>query len=169
MITKDTVYQLLKDKISSPISFMELATQLRLDSPGKRATKKILRALVSEGQIVRTRRGLYGLAEEMSLITGYFEAHRDGYGFVILDKPESGMSSFPPGRLLGQWIMTAWSPEWRTAAKGRADHQDTRKGMRESCRNIREGKGCLFRQAEKQGGSLRSLHFPRRHRTGRGR
>ena len=87
MITKDTVYQLLKDKISSPISFMELATQLRLDSPGKRATKKILRALVSEGQIVRTRRGLYGLAEEMSLITGYFEAHRDGYGFVILDKP----------------------------------------------------------------------------------
>ena len=87
MITKETVYQFLKDKISSLVSFMELAIRLDLDSPGKRATKKILRALVSEGQIVRTRKGLYGLAEEMSLITGYFEAHRDGYGFVILDKP----------------------------------------------------------------------------------
>ena len=87
MITKDTVYHFLNEKISSPISFMELATRLCLDSPGKRAAKKILRALVSEGQIVRTRKGLYGLAEEMSLVTGYFEAHSDGYGFVILDKP----------------------------------------------------------------------------------
>src|SRR5208283_3760030 len=87
MVTKDIIYVLLKEKVSSPISFKELADRLQLDSPGKRAAKKILRALVSEGQIVRTRNGLYGLSEEMSLVTGYFEAHREGYGFVILDKP----------------------------------------------------------------------------------
>jgi len=41
----------------------------------------------SEGDIVKTRRGLYGPAEKMNLVTGYFEAHRDGYGFVVLEKP----------------------------------------------------------------------------------
>ncbi len=87
MISKESIYSFFKDKVSSPIGFREIGTWLHLDSPGKRAAKKILRELVSEGQIVRTRKGLYGLAEEMSLVNGYFEAHRDGYGFVILDKP----------------------------------------------------------------------------------
>jgi len=87
MISKEKILLFLRDNISNPISFRELVARLNLDSPGKRAAKKILRELVSEGQIVRTRKGLYGLAEEMSLVTGYFEAHRDGYGFIILDKP----------------------------------------------------------------------------------
>ncbi|HTZ17264.1 MAG TPA: RNB domain-containing ribonuclease, partial [Dissulfurispiraceae bacterium] len=87
MITNDYIYKFLRDKISRPVSFRDLVSHLRLDAPGKRATKKILRSLVGEGRIVRTRKGLYGLSEEMSLVTGYFEAHKDGYGFVITDKP----------------------------------------------------------------------------------
>lgn len=34
-----------------------------------------------------TRNGMYGPAEEMSLVPGRFEAHRDGFGFVILEQP----------------------------------------------------------------------------------
>ncbi len=73
--------------MSGPVSFKDIASGLGLDNAGKRGIKKILRQLVNEGHIIRTRNALYGLSEEMSLISGYFEAHRDGYGFVILDKP----------------------------------------------------------------------------------
>lgn len=38
-----------------------------------------MRELIREGSVVRTRKGLYGPADEMNLIKGYFEAYRDGY------------------------------------------------------------------------------------------
>ncbi|MFA5353722.1 MAG: RNB domain-containing ribonuclease, partial [Thermodesulfovibrionales bacterium] len=84
---KDSIAHFLKEKAKAPLSFRELTDSLRLTPPERRAVKKILRELVAEGAIVRTRKGLYGPAEEMSLISGYFEAHRDGYGFVILETP----------------------------------------------------------------------------------
>jgi ribonuclease R len=87
VITKDNLFSFLRDKISGPLSFNEIVSRLGLDNAGKRETKTVLRQLVSEGHIIRTRKALYGLSEEMSLVTGYFEAHRDGYGFVILDTP----------------------------------------------------------------------------------
>ena len=48
-----------------------------------------------------TRKGLYGPAEEMNLITGYFEAHRDGYGFVISEKPGERDLFIPPRGTFG--------------------------------------------------------------------
>jgi ribonuclease R len=57
--------------------------------------------MVNDGDIVRTRKGLYGPAEEMNLITGYFEAHRDGYGFVILEKPGERDVFIPARATLG--------------------------------------------------------------------
>ncbi|HMK56150.1 MAG TPA: ribonuclease R [Dissulfurispiraceae bacterium] len=87
LINNETVLRFLKDKASSPMSFQELAFKLGLDPQGKRAFKKILRSLAGDGKIIRTRRGLYGISEEMSLVTGYFESHREGYGFVIPDRP----------------------------------------------------------------------------------
>ncbi len=53
----------------------------------RKPVKKLLRDLVNSGEIIKNRKGLYGLPGEMSLVTGYFEAHRDGYGFVISEKP----------------------------------------------------------------------------------
>ncbi|NTU41715.1 MAG: ribonuclease R [Nitrospirales bacterium] len=87
MLNKDSIAHFLKEKSKGPLSFREITDRLKLTPPERRAVKKILRELVADGAIVRTRKGLYGPAEEMSLITGYFEAHRDGYGFVILETP----------------------------------------------------------------------------------
>ncbi len=84
---KETILAFLTGKASSPLSFKDITSQLRLTPPERRQVKRILRELVADGVIVRTRRGLYGPADEMSLVTGYFEAHKDGYGFLILDKP----------------------------------------------------------------------------------
>jgi ribonuclease R len=50
---------------------------------------------------VLTRKGLYGPAEEMNLITGYFEAHKDAYGFVISEKPGERDLFIPPRGTMG--------------------------------------------------------------------
>ena len=87
MITKDSLTALFKEKITKPVSFNGIVFMLNLSPPERRRLKKLLREMVGEGDIVRTRKGLYGPAEEMSLVTGLFEAHREGYGFVVLEKP----------------------------------------------------------------------------------
>ncbi|MCC6345838.1 MAG: RNB domain-containing ribonuclease, partial [Nitrospirales bacterium] len=86
MMTKESISAFFKEKITRPVKFNDIVFLLNLSPPDRRKLKRFLREMVGEGEIVRTRKGLYGPAEEMSLETGYFEAHRDGYGFVILEK-----------------------------------------------------------------------------------
>lgn len=87
MITKDLLITFFKKRVTQPISFREIVFKLNLTPPERRKLKRLLREMVNDGDIVRTRKGLYGFAEEMNLVTGYFEAHRDGYGFVVVEKP----------------------------------------------------------------------------------
>jgi len=101
MITRDYLLSFFKEKITRPVSFMDIALLLDLSSSEKRKLKRVIREMVDEGDVIRTRKGLYGLAEEMSLVTGYFEAHRDGYGFVILEKPGSRDIFIPARATLG--------------------------------------------------------------------
>ncbi|GER94251.1 ribonuclease R [hot springs metagenome] len=86
MITKDLLITFFKERATQPVSFREIVFKLNLTPPERRRLKRLLREMVNDGDIVRTRKGLYGPAEEMNLVTGYFEAHRDGYGFVIPEK-----------------------------------------------------------------------------------
>lgn len=101
MITRDYLLSFFKEKITRPVSFMDIALLLNLSSSEKRKLKRVIREMVDEGDVIRTRKGLYGLAAEMSLVTGYFEAHRDGYGFVILEKPGSRDIFIPARATLG--------------------------------------------------------------------
>lgn len=101
MITKDSLISFFKEKVTQPLSFHEIVFKLNLTPPERRKLKRFLREMVNDGDIVRTRKGLYGPAEEMNLVTGYFEAHRDGYGFVILEKPGERDVFIPSRATLG--------------------------------------------------------------------
>src|SRR5699024_12534982 len=46
---------------------------------------KTLNKLEEEGQLVRTRKNLYGLPEKMHLIRGKVEMHKKEFAFLILD------------------------------------------------------------------------------------
>src|SRR5699024_1628350 len=46
---------------------------------------KTLNKLEEEGQLVRTRKNLYGLPEKMNLIRGKVEMHKKGFAFLIPD------------------------------------------------------------------------------------
>lgn len=100
MLNKETVFDFFKGK-AKPLSFKEIIQLMDLSRPEARSLKRVLRELVQEGEIVLTRKGLYGPAEEMSLITGHFEGHRDGYGFVILEKPGERDLFIPPRGTFG--------------------------------------------------------------------
>lgn len=87
MISKDVLNTFFKEKVTKPLSFKEIVSSLKLSPSESRRLKKILREMVKNGEIVRTRKGLYGSPLEMNLITGRFELHKEGYGFVIPEKP----------------------------------------------------------------------------------
>jgi len=102
--------------MKKPLSFRLLAEKLGLAKKHSRQLKKILRQLVKEGEVIRTKKGLYGPPEEMSLVTGYFEAHREGYGFVILERPGQRDIFIPARATLGAMdndVVIARVENWR--------------------------------------------------------
>ncbi|HDY71752.1 MAG TPA: ribonuclease R, partial [Nitrospirae bacterium] len=100
MISEERILSLFRS-VKKPLAFMEVLSRLGLEKPESRQLKKLLRQLVKDGNIIRTRKGKYGLTEEMSLIKGIFEAHRDGYGFVIPEEPNTKDLFIPPRSTLG--------------------------------------------------------------------
>jgi ribonuclease R len=98
---KETVAAFFREKPGKPLSFKEIAERMALSRPEGRALKRVLREMLSSGEVIRTRKGLYGPAQDMNLITGYYEAHRDGFGFVISESPGERDIFIPPGQGLG--------------------------------------------------------------------
>jgi ribonuclease R len=87
MVNKEIILSFFREKSRRPLGFRDMVLEMRLSRSEARALRKILRIMVREGELVRTRKGLYGHPEDMNLIPGYFESHREGYGFVITEKP----------------------------------------------------------------------------------
>jgi ribonuclease R len=101
MVTKDLLTTFFKEKVTRPLSFREIVYSLNLSLSERRSLKRILREMSRDGDIVKTRKGLYGSSEEMSLVTGYFETHREGYGFVVPEEPGKRDVFIPARATLG--------------------------------------------------------------------
>jgi ribonuclease R len=106
MIPKDmkerkTILTFLKTRTNRPVSLREVAGSLGIPKNQARSLKRILNSLVKSGDIYKTRSHLYGVAEKMSLISGFFEAHRDGYGFVVPERIGERDLFIPPRKTSG--------------------------------------------------------------------
>ncbi len=99
--TRETVVGFLKKKANRPVSLKELARALNIPRNEYRSLKRVLNSLVNSGDIYKTHSKMYGVAEEMSLVPGFFEAHRDGYGFVLPDKIGEKDLFVPPRKTSG--------------------------------------------------------------------
>ncbi len=100
-IDKESIFHFLKTKSSKPLNIKDISRALNIHRSEQRTLKRILRSLTASGEIFKTKSGRYGPAEEMNLVTGSFEAHRDGYGFVIPDKSEERDIFIPPRKTMG--------------------------------------------------------------------
>ncbi len=75
------------EEVGHPMSEAELVKALEIDDPeDQRALGARLRAMVRDGQLVRNRRGIYGLASKMDLVRGRVVGHPDGFGFLVADE-----------------------------------------------------------------------------------
>jgi ribonuclease R len=89
------------ERSGRPMRRRDIAEGLRVAGDDAREIlRRRLRAMVNDGQLVKTRRGAYGLAARMDLVTGRVSAHRDGYGFVVPD--EGGDDLYLPSRQMRQ-------------------------------------------------------------------
>ncbi|MCC6208429.1 MAG: ribonuclease R, partial [Gammaproteobacteria bacterium] len=68
------------------LSLEQLARELGLtDETGIEALRKRLNAMERDGQLVRNRRGRYGVASKMNVVRGRVIGHSDGFGFLVPD------------------------------------------------------------------------------------
>jgi ribonuclease R len=100
MLDKETIRTLFREKIKRPLSFRDIVSLMGLNHKETRFLKRMLNTLVKSGELVLTRKGMYGPSDTMCLVRGYFEAHREGYGFVIMEKPGE-RDLFIPARSTG--------------------------------------------------------------------
>ena len=64
----------------------ELARVLGISEVQRREFRNQIKLMAGEGTLVRLRGGRYGLPDEMNLITGIFNGHPNGYGFLTPEK-----------------------------------------------------------------------------------
>jgi ribonuclease R len=81
--THKQLIALIKSRTGKPMMVRELMRQLKLTADDRHELKRTLNELVMNGEIIKTRGNRYGLPEKMDLETGIFQAHPQGYGFVI--------------------------------------------------------------------------------------
>jgi len=85
--SREYIVELL-EKEQKPLRIKQIATLLEIDDDERfEALSRRLKAMVRDGQILRNRRGAFGLIQKMDLIKGKVIGHPGGFGFV---KPEEG-------------------------------------------------------------------------------
>jgi len=84
--THKQITDLIKIRLGKPMLVREIMRHLRLTADDRRELKQVLKELVVSGEIIKTRGNRYGLPEKMDLETGVFQAHPQGYGFVMPGK-----------------------------------------------------------------------------------
>ncbi|HKJ71111.1 MAG TPA: ribonuclease R [Gammaproteobacteria bacterium] len=82
--SREYILDFLREQTSAPASEAFIAEGLGLTAEDQAtALNRRLRAMERDGQLIRTRRDLYGLPERMDLVKGTVKAHPDGFGFLI--------------------------------------------------------------------------------------
>ncbi|MHB8535817.1 MAG: ribonuclease R [Sulfuricaulis sp.] len=83
--SREAILAVLAER-NEPLAFRALADELGVQ--GERdedAFVRRLRAMERDGQILKNRRDLYGIAQKMDMVCGRVSGHPDGFGFVIPD------------------------------------------------------------------------------------
>ncbi len=84
--THKQIIELIQARAGKPMLVRELMRMLRLKADDRRELKQVLTELALSGDIIKTRGNRFGLPGKMDLETGIFQAHPQGYGFVLSAK-----------------------------------------------------------------------------------
>ena len=88
---RQSILALLEDH-GKPLRRRDLIERLDVKSTDSREIlRRRLKAMIRDGQLIKNRRNAYGLPAKMDLVAGRVSAHKDGYGFVMLDEGGSDL------------------------------------------------------------------------------
>ena len=83
-------------QVGAPVEFTRIAGAHALRTPAEEeALQRRLAAMERDGQVIRNRRGEFGLVDRMDLVTGRVIGHRNGFGFVRPDDASSDLFLSP--------------------------------------------------------------------------
>ncbi|MGE5381166.1 MAG: ribonuclease R [Methylocystaceae bacterium] len=95
----DELLDYMRQESYKPLSYQELISEFNISAEEETRVSELLGRLEKDGEIVKTRRGKYGLPEMMNLIRGTLSVTARGYAFVTPDTG-SGEDIFVYGREL---------------------------------------------------------------------
>ena len=72
-------------QVGHPLDMGAIAGALRLVTERDLGTRRRLRAMCRDGQLILDRRGRFALVEKLDLVRGRVQAHRDGFAWIIRD------------------------------------------------------------------------------------
>ncbi len=120
-----TDHNLLKvfNREKRPLDLQYLESIFSLDRKEKRELKRLLRHLVERGALFRLKNSMYGIAEELNLVTGTMWCTKSGNGFVMPDK-ENMRDIFIPARFMknafhGDTVMARVDQTFRGRKEGK--------------------------------------------------
>mgnify|MGYP000849082225 CR=1 FL=1 len=83
--SREFILEILKQN-NRPLTQRKISRLLGLKGEEEtEALRRRLRAMERDGQLLRNRKGAYGVVSKMNLVTGRIVGHADGYGFLIPD------------------------------------------------------------------------------------
>ncbi len=123
ILSESTILDAIRKKANRPLKVSELAKCLSIEDDQKRDFRNWIKHLSQEGRLIRLKGGRYGLAEEMNLVTGKFQGHSEGYGFLI---PENSEPDIFISRKNVKGAMHGDKVVVRVDSKGRGDSPEGR-------------------------------------------
>jgi len=86
--SREYILEVLEEE-NKPLRLFQIAKILEVsedDEDRFEALSRRLKAMVRDGQMIRNRRGAFGLLKKMDLIKGRVLGHPDGFGFLVPDE-----------------------------------------------------------------------------------
>ncbi len=87
MVSREQLIAFMRQKAFRPMEAAEIMAALGVPRADEAPFHALLNELETEGTIVRTRHGRYGIPERMNLVVGTFHGHERGFGFVVPLQP----------------------------------------------------------------------------------
>ncbi len=85
---KEMILDMMKHPSYTPLKVKEIITILQVPASDRTELENILGELISEGKVVRSKRGKFALPQTYNLVSGTFQGHPKGFGFLVLDEDE---------------------------------------------------------------------------------
>lgn len=77
------ILDFLENVAPGPLTFRDLVHAFDVKKAHRDRFKSVVKSMVAEGELIKTRGGTFGLPSKMNLVTGELVCHPDGYGFVV--------------------------------------------------------------------------------------